>query len=330
MRAIRFDEYGDYDVLHLVDVPEPDPAPGEIVVKMAAAAVNPFDNTVRRGWVAQVPVGLIQGNEGAGVVVGGGSPSFPNGTRVMLMGAYGFARSGTWQEYVTAGPTDATWVPANLSDVEAAAVPVAYVAAQLALTNGVRLAPGMTLLIPGVGGSVGNAAIQLAKAQGAGRVITTAGRTEKATKARDLGYTDVIDLAEESLSAGVMRLTDGKGVDVALDSIGGAITGEALNSVAPGGRVINMGYPAGTELPVNSLTLIWSALGAGGSTSVEGFNIYFQPPEAYAAAWATVLPLLASGTVKPAIDRSYPLEEAAEATRHLIEDRPFGKVVLTL
>ena len=112
-----------------------------------------------------------------------------------------------------------------------------------------------------------------------------------------------------------MRLTDGKGVDAALDSIGGDITGEALMSVAPGGRVIQMGYPGGTGLTVNSLTLIWSALGAGGSTSIEGFNIYFQPPEAYAAAWGTVLPLLANGTVKPVIDRTYPLEEAAAATQ---------------
>jgi NADPH2:quinone reductase len=330
MRAVRFDEYGDYDVLHVVEVPEPEAASGEVIVKLSAAAVNPFDNTVRRGWVAQVPVGLIQGNEGAGTVVGAGSDALPTGTRVMLMGAYGFARSGTWQEYVTAGPTDATKVPDNLSDVEAAAVPVAYVAAQMALTRGVRLTPGVTLLVPGVGGSVGNAAIQLAKVQGAGRVITSAGRTEKAEKARSLGYEDVIDLSEESLSEGVMRLTDGKGADVALDSIGGSITGEALKSVAPGGRVVHMGYTAGTDLPVNSLTLIWSALGAGGSTSLEGFNIYFQPPEAYGDAWAILLPLLAEGRVKPAVDRTYPLEEAGEATRHLIEDRPFGKVVLTV
>jgi NADPH:quinone reductase-like Zn-dependent oxidoreductase len=326
---MRFDEYGDYDVLHLVDVPEPDPAPGEVVVKMAAASVNPFDNTVRRGWVPQVAAGLIQGNEGAGVVVGDGTESLRPGTRVMLMGAYGFARSGTWQEYVTAGPAEATKVPDNLTDVEAAAVPVAYVAAQLALTRAIKFEPGMTLLVPGVGGGIGNAAIQLAEAQGVGRVITSAGTTAKAERARELGYTDVVDLSSESLSAGVMRLTDGKGVDAALDSIGGDITGEALMSVAPGGRVIQMGYPGGTGLTVNSLTLIWSALGAGGSTSIEGFNIYFQPPDAYAAAWGTVLPLLASGTVKPAIARTYPLEEAAEATRHLIEDRPFGKVVLT-
>ncbi len=330
MRAVRFDEYGDYDVLRVVDVPEPEPAPGEVVVKVAAAAVNPFDNTVRRGWVAQVPAGLIQGNEGAGVVVGKGTKSLPPGTRVMLMGAYGFARSGTWQEYVTAAPGEATRVPDNLSDVEAAAVPVAYIAAQLALSRGVGLERGMTLLIPGVGGSVGNAAVQLARVHGAGRVITSAGRTEKADQARSLGYKDVIDLEKESLSEGVMRLTEGKGVSVALDSIGGAITGEALKSLSPGGRVIQMGYPGGTDLNVSSLTLIWSALGAGGSTSLHGFNIYFQPPEAYTEAWATVLPLLKAGKVKPAIDRTYPLAEAAEATRHLIEDRPFGKVVLTL
>ena len=161
-------------------------------------------------------------------------------------------------------------------------------------------------------------------------MITSAGPTEKAENARSLGYTDVIDLSKESLSDGVMRLTDGKGVDVALDSIGGddhrrgAEVGRARRPGHPDG------LPGGTGLTVNSLTLIWSALGAGGSTSIEGFNIYFQPPEAYAAAWGTVLPLLADGTVKPAIDRTYPLEEAAAATRHLIEDRPFGKVVLTM
>ena len=331
MRAVRFDEYGDYDVLKVVDVPEPEPGPDEIVVRMSAAAVNPFDNTVRRGWVPQVPPGMIQGNEGAGTV-DGGSDSFPNGARVMLspLGAYGFARSGTWQEAVTADPAQVIRVPDNLSDEEAAAVPVAYVAAQLALTRGIGLEPGMTLLIPGVGGSVGNAAIQLARVHGAGRVITSAGKTWKAEKARELGYEDVVDLEKESLSEGVMRLTDRKGVDVALDSVGGDITGEALKSVAPGGRVIQMGYPGGTNLQVNSLTLIWSALGVGASTSVHGFNIYFQPPAAHAEAWETLVPLLRDGKVKPVIDRTYPLDEAAEATRHLIEDRPFGKVVLTM
>jgi NADPH:quinone reductase len=330
MKAVRFDEYGGYDVLKVVDVPTPEPGPDEVLVKLTASAVNPFDNTCRNGWVAAVPPGTIQGNEGAGVVVGEGSEALPPGARVMVVGTYGYARPGTWQEYVTAGAGEAIRVPDNLTDVEAAAVPVAYLGAQLALTHGVGLTPGMSILIPGVGGSVGNAAVQLAKIHGAGRVITSAGRTEKAERARAEGHTDVIDLSEESLSAGVMRLTDGKGVEVALDSIGGPITGEALNSLSPGGRLIQMGYPAGTDLTVNSITLIWGPAGTG-STSIHGFNIYFQPAEAWAAAWSVLLPLLGSGQIKPLLDdHTYPLEQAGEATRHLIEDRPYGKVVLTI
>jgi NADPH2:quinone reductase len=246
----------------------------------------------------------------------------------MVVGTYGFSRPGTWQEYVTAGPNEAVRVPDNLTDIEAGAVPVAYLGAELALVHGVGIEPGMTILIPGVGGSVGNAAIQLARIHGAGRIITSAGRTEKAEQARAEGYTDVIDLSEESLSDGVRRLTDGKGVEVALDSIGGSITGEAVKSLAPGGRVVHMGYPAGTDLHIDSISLIW---GPGtGTTSVQGFNMYFQPPEAFGDAWATILPLLTEERVRPAVDRTYPLEEAAEATRHLVEDRPFGKVVLTI
>jgi NADPH2:quinone reductase len=329
MRAVRFDEYGDYDVLKLVDVPQPEPGPDEILVRLSSAGVNPFDNTCRRGWVDAVKPGMVQGNEGAGTVVKGTS-ALPEGTRVMVVGTYGFSRPGTWQEYVTAGPTEAVRVPDNLSDVEAASVPVVYLGAQLALTHGVGLKPGMTILIPGVGGGVGNAAIQLARIQGAGRIITTAGRTEKAEQARAMGYEDVIDLTQETLSDGVRRLTDGKGVEVALDSIGGDIAGEALKSLAPGGRLIQMGYPAGTSLNVDSIVLIWSANGLGASTSIHGFNMYYLPGEAFAAAWAFLLPLLADGRVKPIVDRTYPLEQAAEATRRVIEVRPFGKVVLTM
>jgi NADPH:quinone reductase-like Zn-dependent oxidoreductase len=323
MRAIRFDEYGDYGVLKLVDVARPEPASGEVLVQLVASAVNPFDNTCRRGWVAAVQPGMISGNEGAGVVVGEGSDVLPAGTRVMVVGTYGFARPGTWQEYVTAAAHEAIKVPQNLTDIEAA-----YLAAELALVHGVGIEPGMTILIPGVGGSVGNAAIQLARIHGAGRIITSAGRTEKAERARAEGYDEVVDLSRETLSEGVMRLTDGKGADAALDSIGGAITGEALKALGPGGRLVHMGYPAGTTLEIDSLALIW---GPGtGSRSIHGFNMYFQPPEAFAAAWETILPLLADERVKPVIDRTYPLEEAGEATRHLVEDRPFGKVVLTI
>lgn len=323
MRAIRFDEFGSYDVLKVVDIPEPEPADGEVIVKMAAAPVNPFDNTVRLGYVEQVKPPLIQGNEGAGTVVKSRNEKLPEGTRVMLVGTFGFARDGTWQDLVKANDTEAIVAPANLTDEEAAAVPVAYLAGTMALRIGCQFKEGQTLLIPGVGGSVPNAAIQLARAFGAGRVITSAGREEKADRARELGYDDVVDLSKETLSAGVKRLTDGKGVDVALDAIGGPITGEALASLSPGGRLIQMGYPAGTKPTIDVMNLIW------GPASIHGFNMYFQPPEAWAAAWSEILGLLSSGKVKPVISRTFPIEEAGEATRYLIEDRPFGKVVLT-
>ena len=322
MRAVRFDEFGDYDVLKVVDVPEPAAQAGELLVRMRAAAVNSFDNSARRGAIPQVTPPATPGNEGVGVVVAGAG--VPIGTRVMLAGPFGFGRPGTWQEYVVAAPSEAIPVPGTLSDVEAAAVPVAYQAAQLALVCGCALMPGMSLLIPGVGGSVANAAIQLARAQGARRVITSAGRTDKAERAAELGYADVIDLSRESLSDGVRRLTNGTGVDVALDTIGGPITGEALASVGRNGLVVVMGYAGGTAPTIDVMHLIWKP------ARIVGFNGMFQPPEAFAEAWAVILRLLTDGEVKPLIDRMYPLEQAAEASRHLAEDRPLGKVVLTM
>ena len=231
---------------------------------------------------------------------------------------------------MTAGPTEATKVPDNLSDVEAAAVPVAYVAAQLALMNGVRFEPGMTLLIPGVGGSVGNAAIQLARVHGAGRVITSAGRTEKAEKARSprlrRRHRPREGIAQRGRDASDRRQGRGR----ALDSIGGSITGEALKSVGAGGRVIKMGYPAGTDLRVNSLTLIWRRSGPAGRRASRASTSTSSPPRHTRPPGRRSCRSSPNGTVKPAIDRTYPLEEAGEATRHLIEDRPFGKVVLTI
>jgi NADPH2:quinone reductase len=182
----------------------------------------------------------------------------------------------------------------------------------------------MRLLIPGVGGSVANAAIQLARAQGAGRVITSAGSTWKAELAVRRGYADVIDLASDTLSEGVARLTDGKGVDVALDTIGGPVTGEALASVGRNGLVVVMGYAGGTRPTIDIMHLIWKP------ARVAGFNGMFQQAEARAEAWSVILRLLVEGQVEPLIDRTYPLEQAGEASRHLVEDRPFGKVVLTL
>jgi NADPH2:quinone reductase len=181
---------------------------------------------------------------------------------------------------------------------------------------------GMTVLAPGIGGSVGNATYQLARALGASKVISTAGSAAKAAKARELGFEDVIDLTAEGLADGVRRITAGKGVDIVIESIGGTLTSEALSSLAPGGVLITLGYSAGRKTTIDVTDLIWKR------ARMAGFSLFAQSPTAIATAWREILPLIVDGSVKPIVERTYPFGKAAEALRHLIEDRPFGKVVL--
>ena len=133
-----------------------------------------------------------------------------------------------------------------MCEVVAASLPVAYLTAQITLTLA-GFKPGMTVLAPGIGGSVGNATYQVARAQGAGKVISTAGSTVNVARARELGFEDVIDLTTEGLADGVRRITSGAGVDIVIDSIGGAVTGEALSSLGLGGVLITLGYSAGPK-----------------------------------------------------------------------------------
>jgi NADPH2:quinone reductase len=180
----------------------------------------------------------------------------------------------------------------------------------------------MTVLAPGIGGSVGNATYQLARAHGAGKVISTAGSAAKAAKARELGFEDIVDLSAEGLAEGVRRITAGKGVDIVIDSIGGSVTGEALSSLALGGVLITLGYAAGRKTTIDVTDLIWKR------ARMAGFSLFAQTPSAIAAAWRDLIPLMLTGSVKPIVERVYALPEAGAALRHLIEERPFGKVVL--
>ena len=180
----------------------------------------------------------------------------------------------------------------------------------------------MTVLAPGIGGSVGNATYQLARALGAGKVISTAGSAAKAASARELGFEDVIDLSAESLADGVRRMSAGRGVDIVIESIGGSVTGEALSSLGLGGVLITLGYSAGRKTTIDVTDLIWKG------TRMAGFSLFAQSAAAIAGAWREILPLIVGGLVEPIVERVYPLGEAGEALRHLTEDRPFGKVVL--
>jgi NADPH2:quinone reductase len=321
MRAIEANTFSGYGGLRQVDLPKPQPAKDRVLVRVTAAGVTPLDYTILSGGHPRARAPLVLGNEGAGVIEDAGLSGLAVGSRVMFTGPYGVAETGSWQEWLLIKPEHLALVPDAIDDVVAASVPVAYLTAQATLTLA-GFKPGMTVLVPGIGGSVGNATVQVARAQGAGKVISTAGSAAKADHARELGFEEVIDLTAEGLAEGVRRITAGKDVDIVIESIGGAVTSEALSSLGPDGVLITLGYSAGRKTTIDLTDLIWKR------ARMAGFSLFAQSPAAIAAAWRDIIPLMVSGSVKPIVERVYRLSEAGEALRHLIEDRPFGKVVL--
>jgi len=286
-----------------------------------AAGVTPLDHTILSGGHPRAKAPLVLGNEGAGVIEDAGESGLAVGSRVMFTGPYGVAENGAWQDWLLVRPEHLVLVPDAIDDVVAASLPVACLTAQVTLTLA-GFKPGMTVLAPGIGGSVGNATYQLARAQGAGKVISTAGSAAKAARARELGFEDVVDLTAEGLADGVRRITDGRGVDIVIESTGGSVTSEALSSLGLGGVLITLGYSAGRKTTIDVTDLIWKR------ARMAGFSLFAQSSTAVATAWRDIIPLIVRRSVKPIVERVYPLGEAGGALRHLTEDRPFGKVVL--
>src|ERR1700731_2318417 len=287
MRAIEAQTFSGYGGLRQVELPKPQPAKGRVLVRVAAAGVTPLDQTILSGGPPRAKAPLVLGNEGAGVSEDAGDSGLAAGSRVMFTGPYGVRENGAWQEWLLARPEDLAFVPEAIDDVVAASLPVAYLTAQITLTLA-GFKPGMTVLAPAVGGSVGNATYQVARAQRAGKVISTAGSAGKAARARELGFEDVVDLSEEGLAEGVRRITAGKGVDIVIESIGGSVTSEALSCLALGGVLITLGYSAGRKSTIDLTDLIWKR------ARMAGFSLFAQSPTAIAAAWRVFLPLMVS------------------------------------
>jgi NADPH2:quinone reductase len=314
-------------VLKIVDRPKPELANGQLLVKVTFAAVNAVDNTLRNGGIPAGRSPVILGNEGAGVVVIG-NKEFPAETRVMIScfttggKIRGLYVNGMWQEFLVVVPDELIAIPDHISDQQAAAFPVSFFSAQACL-NKAEFQPGKSVLSLAVGGGVGNAGIQLAKAQGASIVITTAGSAEKADLAQSQGFENVIDLSKESISDGVARLTSGNGVDIVVDSIGGNLTGDAIHALSRNGILVAIGYSAGINFNANITDFVWKGLQMRG----QSLNGWFDKA-AEKKVWDQLLPLLSRGQLKPVIAKVFNAEEIAEAQRHLIEQRPFGKVLI--
>jgi NADPH2:quinone reductase len=292
-------------------------------VRITAAGVTPLDHTILSGQFQLSKAPLVLGNEGAGVVEEGGGAEFPVGSRVMFCGTYGVFEDGAYREWITVRKEDLCLIPDNVDDVSAAGIPVAYLTAQLALTQaGFR--EGKTVFAPAIGGSVGNAVTQLARAQGAKHAISSTTSHAKAEQAKALGFNEVIDTSLEKLGDGVRRITDGYGADIVIDGIGGEVLSEALGALALGGSLTTLGYSASREAVIDVTNLIWRR------ASIQSFSLFAQPQAAFTDAWNVIIPLLKSGAIKPIVAKTFPLAEAPDALRYLIEGRPFGKVILTV
>ena len=181
-----------------MDIPKPAVSDGRVLVKITAAGVTPLDHTILSGGHPRAKAPLVLGGEGAAVVEEGGGTAFPVGSRVMFAGPYGVSENGAYSEWLAVRKENLCLIPDNIEDVSAAGVPVAYLTAQMTLSLA-GFAKGKTVLSPAIGGSVGNAVTQLARAQGAKHAISTTTNHAKAQQARSLGFDEVIDLSEEKL-----------------------------------------------------------------------------------------------------------------------------------
>ena len=309
MRAISQATLGGPEVLELVEMPRPDPAATEVLVRVTAAGVNPVDWKVRAGggFLGQPP--FTVGWDIAGVVeeLGRGVTRFPAGDRVFGMPRFP-KEAAAYAEYVTSASRQLARTPESIGDVEAAALPLAGLTAWQALVETADLQPGQRVLILGAAGGVGHLGVQIAKARGA-HVIGTA-RSGKHPFLHELGIDEAIDYTSEWIGD---RIRD---VDVVLDLVGDEASPGALSLLRDGGLFIAVPSGAGVER-LREL--------AGGRVRVTG--ILVEPDRAGLEAIAE---LVASGALRVHVERTFPLAHAAEAHELGETGRTQGKLVLTV
>lgn len=326
MRAVTITRPGGPEVLEMGVVPVREPGRGEVRVRVQAAGVNRADLLQRRGqypappgWPSEIP-----GLEYAGVVesLGEGAELWKVGDRVM-----GLVGGGGYAEYVVVPEREALPVPPILDLVEAAAVPEVFITAHDALVTQLGLRVGERTLITAVGSGVGTAALQLAKAAGA-TVLGTSRSEWKLERATDLGLDVLIDISRHDVPETVAQVTGGVGVDAVLELVGGAYLGASLSSLRVGGRMIVVGLTAGRTAEIDLGLVLRKRLGITG-TSMRSRLL----EERIAAAQAfqrDIGGLLASGQVRPVIDKVFDLDQAAAAHRHMESNANFGKIVLAV
>ncbi|MDQ0350182.1 NAD(P)H-quinone oxidoreductase [Ancylobacter vacuolatus] len=324
MKAVTFDDFGAADVLRLADVPMPEPRPGDILVKVHAAGVNRADLLQRQGYYGRQSYGEsdLLGLEVAGEVVTVGSDvtDIRPGERVM-----GIVGGGAYAEYARVDRGMAVLIPEDLDYVDAAAVMESFVTAWEAAVHLGGAGAGEAVLIHAAAGGVGSAAVEIAHALGA-RVFATA-NAERRAEVLALGVEAVFDYRSEDFEQGVREATGGNGVDVIVDFVGGDYLPRNLRSLAPGGRLVQVGLLGGQDtasIPLsvllhNHLRLIGTVMKSRTPDEKRAMVRRFAEG---------ALPMFADGRLKPLVGKVFPFAQAAEAHCAMEAGGGFGKIVL--
>jgi len=318
VKAIRVKEFGGPEVLRLEEVQTPQPGPGELVVRIHAAGVNPVETYIRAGTYARLPnLPYTPGNDAAGMVeqVDAGVTEFKAGDRVYTAGSI----SGTYAEFALCKKEQVHPLPANVSFARGAAMGTPYATAYRGLLQRAAAEPGETVLVHGASGGVGTAALQLARAHGL-RVFGTAGSDEGFKLVREQGAHEVFDHRAPDHFEQIMKATGGHGVDVIVEMLANVNLGKDLTILAKTGRVVIIGSRGPVQ--INPRDTMQS------DADVRGMILPNTPPAQLASIHAALVAGLEDGTLRPVIGKEFPLVEAAQAHRAVMEPGAIGKIVL--
>jgi NADPH:quinone reductase-like Zn-dependent oxidoreductase len=318
VKAIRIHEDGGPEVLRYEDAPDPEPRPGEVLVRLRAASLNHLDLWIRKG-LPSVPKPRILGADGAGLREDTGervviNPGIEHGEKITVVGEH---MDGTHAELVAVPEANVYPLPDEISFEEAAAFPLVFETAYRLLVTKAQLQAGEWVLLWGIGSGVATAGLAIAKALGA-RALVTSSSDAKLERARELGADAVVNHAGGDVRAAVAEATGGDGVHVVLEHVGEATWQSSLQAARPGGRIAVCGATSGPNPPAALHRIWWKQLTIYGSTM--GTRSDFE------AAYD----LVRSGRAKPVVDSVFPLAEARAAHERMEAADQLGKIVLTI
>ena len=326
MRAIEITTFGGPEVLRETQRPDPVPAAGELLIRVAASGINRPDVLQRKGLYPMPPgVSDLPGLEVAGTVVGGAAADLATAGVALGDRVCALLAGGGYAELCVAPAGQVLPVPAGLTDVEAASLPETFFTVWQNVFHIAGLVAAEWLLVQGGSSGIGVTAIQLAKARGA-KVIVTAGSDQKVAACVALGADHAVNYRTQDFVAEVQRLTNGRGVDVVLDMVGGDYIARELKCLADDGRLALIAVQGGVKSEIDAGLVLRKRLAITGSTLRPRTLAY--KAELARALRAQVWPLVEAGAIRPVIHQVFPAVEAAAAHALMESSTHVGKIVL--